>query len=111
MEDEPDHAYRALLAQELRYCIKNQDVIQHLAERTYKRVRLGKDQGLVVNSCAFMLLEEACEAYHLIRGKKTVQELEERVSMKDRELQNTIQTYQNDMEVTRNERGTGADPV
>ncbi len=82
--DEPDHAYRALLAQELRYCIKNQDVIQHLAERTYKRVRLGKDQGLVVNSCAFMLLEEACEAYHLIRGKKTVQELEERVSMKDR---------------------------
>ncbi|MFR6102644.1 MAG: hypothetical protein ACLUO8_09350 [Christensenellales bacterium] len=27
------------------------------------------------------------------------------------ELQNTIQTYQNDMEVTRNERGTGADPV
>src|SRR5699024_12678723 len=27
------------------------------------------------------------------------------------EIQNTIQTYQNDMEVTRNERGTGVDPV
>ena len=31
--------------------------------------------------------------------------------IEDNELQNTIQTYQNDMEVTRNERGTGADPV
>ena len=40
--DEPDRAYRALLAQELRYCIKNQDTIQHLADRTYKRVLLGK---------------------------------------------------------------------
>jgi len=43
ISDEPDRAYRALLAQELRYCIKNQDTIQLLAERTYKRVLLGKD--------------------------------------------------------------------
>ena len=55
---EPDRAYRALLAQELRYCISNQERIQYLAERTYKRVLLGKDKGLVANSCAFLLLEE-----------------------------------------------------
>ena len=58
---EPDRAYRALLAQELRYCIANQATIQHLAERTYKRVLLGKDQGLVANSCAFQLLEQECK--------------------------------------------------
>jgi len=56
---EPDRAYRALLAQELRYCIKNQSVIQNLAERTYKRVLLGKDLGLVANSCEFLLLNKS----------------------------------------------------
>ena len=61
--DEPDHAYRALLAQELRYCIKNQDTIQRLAERTYKRVLLGKDLGLVANSCDFLFLEQKCREY------------------------------------------------
>lgn len=61
--DEPDRAYRALLSQELRYCISNQETIQRLAERTYKRVLLGKDQGLVVNSCAFKLLEQKCKDY------------------------------------------------
>ena len=57
ISNEPDRAYRTLLAQELRYCIKNQSVIQRLAERTYKRVLLGKDKGLVANSCDFLLLE------------------------------------------------------
>ena len=61
--DEPDRAYRALLSQELRYCIKNQEPIQHLAERTYKRVLLGKDLGLVANSCDFRLLEQAYSSY------------------------------------------------
>ena len=61
---EQDRAYRALLAQELRYCIKNQTTIQHLAERTYKRVLLGKDIGLVVNSCDFLLLEQKCVEYN-----------------------------------------------
>ena len=61
--EEQDSAYRALLAQELRYCIKNQDIIQKLAERTYKRVLLGKDLGLVVNSCDFLLLEQKCVEY------------------------------------------------
>lgn len=60
---EPDHAYRALLAQELQYCIKNQETIFHLANRTYRRVLLGKNLGLVVNSCDFKLLEQACSAY------------------------------------------------
>lgn len=61
--DEPDRAYRALLSQELRYCIKNQGTIQHLAERTYKRVLLGKDLGLVANSCDFRLLEQTYSSY------------------------------------------------
>ena len=61
--DEADRAYRALLAQELRYCIKNQIEIQRLAERTYKRVLLGKDLGLVANSCDFRLLERKCLEY------------------------------------------------
>ena len=61
--DEPDRAYRALLAQELRYCIKHQDAINHMAERTYKRVLLGKDPGLVANSCDFRLLEQKCLEY------------------------------------------------
>ncbi len=60
---EPDRAYRALLAQELQYCIKNQETIRALAERTYRRVLLGKNPGLVENSCDFRLLEKYCEAH------------------------------------------------
>ena len=63
IDEEPDPKYRALLSQELRYCIKNQAVIQSCGERTYRRVLLGKDPGLVVNSCDFLLLERACLAY------------------------------------------------
>ena len=63
ISDEPDRAYRALLAQELRYCIKNHNIIHHLAERTYKRVLLGKSMGLVVNSRNFRLLEEKYRDY------------------------------------------------
>ena len=36
--DEPDRAYRSLLAQELLYCRKNQDEIVRLAQRTYKQL-------------------------------------------------------------------------
>lgn len=61
--NEPDRAYRALLSQELRYCIRNQETIQHLAERTYKRVLLGKNPGLIANSCDFKLLEQAYRSY------------------------------------------------
>ncbi|OON87289.1 type III toxin-antitoxin system ToxN/AbiQ family toxin [Pyramidobacter sp. YE332] len=63
IDDEPDRAYRALLAQELRFCIKNQERIQYLAERTYKRVLLGKNPGLVANSCDFLLLEHKCQLW------------------------------------------------
>ncbi len=63
IKDEMDQAYRALLSQELRFCIKHQDEIQKLAERTYKRVELGKNIGLVKNSCDFKLLEEKCKEY------------------------------------------------
>lgn len=60
---EPDRAYRAFLAQELRYCIKHRDEIQHYAERTYKRVLIGKDPGLLANSCAFRFLEGKCREW------------------------------------------------
>lgn len=62
---EPDHAYRALLSQELRYCIRHQETIQYLAERTYKRVLIGRNPGLVHNSCDFRLLEQAYHSYLL----------------------------------------------
>lgn len=81
---EPDRAYRALLAQELKYCIKNQETIQHLAERTYKRVLLGKDQGLVANSCAFQLLEQECKTYLLSPEKETAKAAPTKASMKER---------------------------
>lgn len=59
----PDQRYKALVAQELRYCIKNQDEIRKRAERTYRRVSLGFNRGLVENSCDFALLEAACTVY------------------------------------------------
>ena len=62
---EPDLVYRALLSQELRFCIKNQEQIQKLAARTYRRVILGKDPGLVKNSCDFVFLEEASKKWTL----------------------------------------------
>jgi protein AbiQ len=65
IKDEPDRKYRALLAQELKYCIENQEKITHLAERTYKRVNLGLNKGLVTNSCAFQLLEQKCREYQV----------------------------------------------
>lgn len=63
ISSEQDPSYRALLAQELRYCIKNEETIRRLAKRTYCRVLLGKNPGLVTNSCDFPLLEERCAAY------------------------------------------------
>lgn len=65
---ETDRAYRALLAQELQYCIKNQEEIRRLAARTYKRVLLSKNPGLIANSCDFLLLEKQCLAY--IKSRK-----------------------------------------
>ncbi|MGN1468208.1 MAG: type III toxin-antitoxin system ToxN/AbiQ family toxin [Ruminococcus sp.] len=58
-----DLKYRSLVLEEYAYCIKNQNVIKKLANRTYKRVLLGKDMGLVYNSCDFKLLEEKCREY------------------------------------------------
>ena len=63
IENEPDRAYRALLSQELRYCLKNQSKIQYLAQRTYKRVVIGKNPELALNSCDFTLLEKKCIEY------------------------------------------------
>lgn len=57
INEEPDSKYRNFLFQELKFCQKNSDSIYSLAIRTYKRVLLGKDKGLVHNSCDFKLLE------------------------------------------------------
>lgn len=61
--DKPDHAYRSLLSQELRYCIKNQEIIQHLVERTYRRIPFWKKPGLIANSSDFGLLEQVYSSY------------------------------------------------
>lgn len=63
---DPDRSYRALLFQELNYCIKHKEIIQNKAERTHNRVLLGKDLGLVANSCDFRLLEQKCAEYMMI---------------------------------------------
>lgn len=70
IKNEPDNKYRTLLAQELQYCIKNQDEIRRLAFRTYKRVLLGKNPTLVNNSCDFKLLEQKCREYTEIHNKE-----------------------------------------
>lgn len=63
IDSEPDKKYRALLAQELRYCIENQDQIRRMALRTYKKVIKGDYPGLVNNSCDFKFLEQKCSEY------------------------------------------------
>ena len=63
IDTETDLKYKSLLSQELRYCIDNQNTIRNLASRTHKRVLLGKNPGLVNNSCDFELLEEKCQEY------------------------------------------------
>lgn len=60
---EPDLKYRALLAQELKYCKDHQDTIRNLAKRTHKRVMLAKSPTLVKNSCDFSFLEQKCQEY------------------------------------------------
>lgn len=67
IKTEPDVKYRILLSQELRFCIKNQEQIRALASRTYRRVLLGKNPGLVQNSCDFPLLEQALRNYPLTK--------------------------------------------
>lgn len=83
---EPDRAYRALLSQELQYCIQNQDDIRKLAERTYRRVLLGKNPGLVANSCDFLLLEERCASYmksHMVSLQEKIDDAASRLSSSD----------------------------
>lgn len=50
----------------------HEEEIKHLAQRTYKKVILGKDQGLVVNSCHFPLLEEKCRKYIVLAEKEAL---------------------------------------
>ena len=82
--DEPDLAYRRLLAQELRYCIRHQEQIQKLAERTHKRVLLGKNTGLVLNSCDFRLLEESCKSWEKNNSKEPIQETSEAIESNEK---------------------------
>lgn len=61
--DISDEKYKNLVRDEFKYCLQFQDDIKKLAQRTYKRVILGKNKGLVHNSCDFKLLEQACKKY------------------------------------------------
>ncbi len=63
IDNEQDRSYKALLSQELKYCINNQDTIRKLAKRTYERLLLGKNPSLIKNSCNFLLLEQKCQEY------------------------------------------------
>lgn len=120
IKTEPDQAYRTLLSQELRYCIDNQDTICRLAARTYKRVCLGKDKGLVANSCDFRFLEQKCQEYILAEEKTEAaqarsQDFQEqtapeavrpnhKVSVRDRLAQLRQDTLRGDQLPERNER-------
>lgn len=80
---EPDDKYKILLSKELKYCIKNQDEIRRLAKRTYKRVVMGKDNGLVHNSCDFALLEKAYISYCQENGIELPKVLQEQINLKN----------------------------
>ena len=58
-----DMKYRNLLNIEVKYCQEHKDEIIRLAQRTHKRVMIGKNPGLVHNSCNFKLLEQKCQEY------------------------------------------------
>lgn len=58
--------YRNLLEIELKYCRSNELEILRLAKRTYNRVMIGKNPGLIHNSCNFKLLEQASQNYILM---------------------------------------------
>lgn len=92
IKGEPDPAYRALLAQELRHCIKHQEKIRYLAERTYKRVTLGLDKGLVANSCDFKFLEGKCAEYICDRNIEVVKavEREQAASVKPKSIKDKL---------------------
>ena len=94
IDTEPDRAYRALLAQELRYCIKNQDQIRKLAERTYKRVLLGKNPGLVANSCDFSLLEYCCVTYERSKKPSLMERIRSAENKTNREMEKDQRSHQ-----------------
>lgn len=81
IQDEPDRAYKTLLAQQLRYCIKYKNIIRKFAIRTYERVLLGQDPKLMVNSCNFLLLEEACKTFEkALPDERPLSSLEELIN-------------------------------
>ena len=57
--------YKILLEKEYRYLKKTVGVanIQKRARRTYEKVIEGTDLQLIRNSCAFLILEDACRKY------------------------------------------------
>lgn len=71
--------YKRLVMQEWNFCNAHREKIYALAERTYRRVLLGKDKGLVANSCDFLYLEQKCREY------EQVKQLQEPLTL-DREL-------------------------
>ena len=58
-----DEKYRTLVAKEYQFCIENEEKIRKKASRIYDMVTKNQKQILTDNSCAFLILEEACRTY------------------------------------------------
>ena len=71
--------YKRLVMQEWNFCNAHREQIYVLAERTYGRVLLGKDKGLVANSCDFLYLEQKCRRYEQVHSIQQHQTLDEQL--------------------------------
>jgi protein AbiQ len=58
-----DEKYRLLVNKEYRFCQNHAEQIQKKAEKIYKMVTTNRKQILTDNSCAFLILEDACREY------------------------------------------------
>ncbi len=86
-----DRAYKRLVKQEWNFCNSNREHIYALAERTYRRVLLGKNKGLVANSCDFLfLVEQKCREYKKMHSLQHPLSLDEQLmaAKKEAEQQN-----------------------
>jgi hypothetical protein len=84
-------AYKRLVIQEWSFCNSNREHIYALAERTYRRVLLGKNKGLVANSCDFLFLEQKCREYEKEHSLQHALNLDEQLTAakKEAELQSS----------------------
>ncbi len=77
--------YKRLVIQEWNFCNSNREHIYALAERTYRRVLLGKNKGLVANSCDFLFLEQKCREYEKVHSLQHPLSLDEQLTAAKKE--------------------------